>query len=105
MKSVLFQPENVFVFFFRIFSSGDHTESIQIEYNTQQTSYAKLLEKFWTSHDSTACRSRQYMSAIFFHDDEQRQLAEHTRKEFQDKIKKPIVTKILPAQTFYDAEE
>ena len=45
------------------------------------------------------------MSAIFYHDEEQKQLAEQTMKEHQLKVKMPIVTKIIPVQTFYDAEE
>lgn len=44
------------------------------------------------------------MSAIFFHDEEQRKVAEETKKDYQLKLQRPIVTKILPAQTFYDAE-
>lgn len=45
------------------------------------------------------------MSAIFYHDEEQKQLAEQMKMEHQSKVKKPIVTKIIPAQTFYDAED
>lgn len=60
---------------------------------------------FWINHDSTKCHSRQYMSAIFYNDEEQKQLAEQTRLDHQAKIKKTVVTKILPAQTFYDAED
>lgn len=45
------------------------------------------------------------MSAIFYHDEEQKQLAEQTRLDHQTSIKKTVVTKILPAQTFYDAED
>lgn len=45
------------------------------------------------------------MSAIFYHDDEQKKEAELTKREQQKKVKSPIVTKILPAKTFYDAEK
>ena len=45
------------------------------------------------------------MSAIFYHDDGQRALAEETMKEHQAKVTRPIATKILPAETFYDAEK
>ena len=88
-----------------IFCSGDHTETVQIDYDPEQTEYRKLLEMFWANHDSTACHSRQYMSAIFYHDEQQKQLAEQTKMEHQSKVRKPIVTKIIPAQAFYDAEE
>lgn len=45
------------------------------------------------------------MSAIFYHDEEQKKLAEQTRNEHQKTLRRPIVTKILPAKRFYDAEE
>ncbi|EDO46404.1 predicted protein, partial [Nematostella vectensis] len=85
-------------------SLGDHTESVQIEYDPKETDYNKLLRIFWENHDSTSCHKRQYMSAIFFHNEKQKQDAEITRNEHQQKVRGPIVTKILPAQTFYDAE-
>lgn len=60
---------------------------------------------FWKNHDSTTSHKPQYMSAIFYHDDEQKQLAEQTCDEHQKTLRRPIVTKILPAKRFYDAEE
>ncbi|XP_067931994.1 peptide methionine sulfoxide reductase-like [Watersipora subatra] len=63
-----------------------------------------MLKLFWGSHDSTTCHSRQYMSAIFYHGDEQKELAEISKTAFQKQKMKKIVTKILPAQTFYNAE-
>ncbi|XP_064640450.1 peptide methionine sulfoxide reductase-like [Lineus longissimus] len=59
---------------------------------------------FWKNHDTTSCKSRQYMSAIFFHDDEQKDLAEQSMVDQQRSKSKTIQTKILPAETFYDAE-
>lgn len=85
--------------------SGDHTETVQLEYNPEETSYGKLLKSFWANHNTTTCQKNQYMSAIFYHDDEQKKDAELTKKEQQKKVKSPIVTKILPAKTFYDAEK
>ena len=85
--------------------SGDHTESLQIKFDPEQTSYEKLLEMFWNNHDSTACLSRQYMSAIFYHDEEQKTLAEKTLDEHQKKMTRKIQTRIKSAETFYTAEE
>ena len=78
---------------------------MQLQYNPKQTNYTQLLDLFWNNHDPTGRHSAQYMSAIFYHDEEQKSLAEHTMNEHQKKIRKPIQTKILPAETFYDAEE
>ena len=64
-----------------------------------------MLKMFWENHDPTRCASRQYMSAIFYHNDEQKRLAEETMKEEQKQLSQQIVTKIKPAETFYDAEE
>ena len=60
---------------------------------------------FWKNHDPAASHKAQYMSAIFYHDDQQKQLAEQTRDEHQKTIRRKIVTKILPASTFYVAEQ
>lgn len=60
---------------------------------------------FWSLHDPTACHKRQYMSAIFYHDMEQKAVAEGSLEQHQKKIAKPIATKILPVEIFYDAED
>ena len=74
-------------------------------FDPQQTDYRTMLKMFWDNHDSTRCASRQYMSAIFYHGEEQKKLAEETMKERQKQLSKPIVTKIHAAETFYEAEE
>jgi len=86
------------------YNLGDHTETVVIQYDPSQNNYKNLLDIFWKNHDSTSCKSRQYMSAIFYHDDEQKSLAEETKAEHQTKVRKQIQTKILPAERFYDAE-
>jgi len=84
---------------------GDHTETIQIDYDPDQISYEKLLEVFWRSHDpTTRSWSRQYMSALFFHNDEQRRLAIKTRDFQASQRGQKIYTRILPAPAFYLAE-
>ncbi|XP_072024599.1 peptide methionine sulfoxide reductase-like [Amphiura filiformis] len=60
---------------------------------------------FWANHDPTQCHKRQYMSAIFYHSEEQKSLAEKSKDEHQETIKRTIQTKILPAGTFYQAED
>lgn len=85
--------------------SGDHTETVQLEYDPNCTTYRDLLNMFWKNHDPTAVNKAQYMSAIFYHDNQQKQLAEQTRDEHQKTIKRKIATKILPADTFYVAEQ
>lgn len=83
---------------------GDHTETVTLEYDPSETSYQKLLALFWRHHSPTVQRTRQYMSAIFYHDEEQLRMAENTKSDVQASSARPIVTKILPAETFYDAE-
>jgi peptide-methionine (S)-S-oxide reductase len=85
---------------------GDHSETIQIDYDPARISYGKLLSIFWQSHDPTSrAWSRQYLSAIFYHNDEQRKLALET-KAFEEKQRnKKIQTEIVPFDTFYLAED
>ena len=64
-----------------------------------------LLDIFWANHDPTVMCSRQYMSAIFYHSDQQKALAEKSMAESQNKFRKQITTLILPAEEFYDAEK
>jgi len=76
-----------------------------VVYDPNITNYSKLLEMFWKNHDSTAKCTRQYMSAVFYHNEQQKRLAEESLNDAQKKASKPIQTQILPATTFYDAEE
>ena len=96
-------------------SSGKtgHTEAVQITYDPKLVSYEKLLEVFWRQIDPTDAngsfvdRGNQYRSGIFYHNDEQKQLATVSKKNLMDsgKFKKPIATEITAASTFYKAEE
>ena len=78
---------------------------MEIVFDPKITSYQEMLKLFWINHDPTRCASRQYMSAIFFHNNAQQNLAEQSRKERQKQLSKNIQTKITEANTFYDAEE
>ncbi len=96
-------------------SSGEtgHTEAVQIVYDPGQVSYEKLLDVFWhnidpTTPDQQFCdRGNQYRSEIFFHDDEQKQLADASKSALEKNkpFKEPIVTQISKASTFYAAED
>jgi peptide-methionine (S)-S-oxide reductase len=95
-------------------SSGmtGHAEVVQLTYDPQVISYADLLEVFWRTHDPTTLNRQghdlgpQYRSAIFYHNDEQRRLAEHykTRLGEAGVFKAPVVTAIVPFEAFYPAE-
>ena len=87
------------------YSLGDHTETVDVDYDPNVTSYSDLLNIFWNNHDPCTKQKRQYMSAIFYHDEEQKKLAEQTKEEMSGKKSKSIATQILPAKEFYVAEE
>ena len=90
-----------------------HCEAVQVIYDPAHVTYEDLLGVFWGQIDPTddggqfADRGSQYRSAIFYHDDDQRKLAEQSQKALEalGKFKKPVVTEILPAGPFYRAEE
>lgn len=90
-----------------------HAECVEVTYDPRKVTYAELLEAFFRSHDPTSLNRQgadmgtQYRSVIFYHNDEQKKLAE-TAKEELNKVNaygKPIVTEISPASTFYVAED
>ena len=96
-------------------SSGNtgHAEAILIKYDPEIISYEELLDYFWRLHDPTTPNRQgpnygsQYRSAIFYHNENQKTIAEKSMDEFNKKgiFKNKAVTEILPAKTFYDAEE
>jgi len=95
-------------------SSGTtgHYEAIQITYDPQTISYGRLLEVYWRHIDPTdpggqfADRGSQYKTAIFYHDDEQKEEALRSKEELEEsgKFDGPIVTEIVPFENFYPAE-
>jgi peptide-methionine (S)-S-oxide reductase len=90
-----------------------HVEVVQVVYDPKRISYAELLQVFWRNVDPLTPNRQfcdagsQYRSAIFTHDAEQRRLAEESKEalERSDRFDRPIVTEIIPASTFYPAEE
>ena len=88
-----------------------HAEVVEVEFDPDAISYEDLVEAFWELHDPTQVNRQgpdvgeQYRSAIFFHDEEQRAVAEASRQRAHSRFRKPIATKIEPASPFYVAEE
>lgn len=95
------------------YAKTGHIEVVQITYNPAIISYNQLLDIFWREIDPTDAggqfvdRGPQYRSAIFYHTDKQKIVAEQSKKQLakSGRFTKPIVTEILPTQTFYPAEE
>jgi peptide-methionine (S)-S-oxide reductase len=85
---------------------GDHIETIQIDYDPMRISYHELLEIFWKSHNPTRRPwSPQYMSVIFYHNQEQKNLAIKTSDRETARLVNKIYTEIAPAEKFYPAED
>ena len=90
-----------------------HAEVAQITYDPGVVSFQELLEVFWSSHDPTTLNQQgadvgtQYRSAVFYHNEDQKQLAEHYKAELDASgaFDKPIVTEITPLAIFYVAED
>jgi peptide-methionine (S)-S-oxide reductase len=90
-----------------------HAEAVQVTYNPDQIPYEDLVRAFFDLHDPTTPNRQgpdvgsQYRSAIFYHDEEQREIAESVKEQLNDsgKYRYPIVTEIVPAGDFYKAED
>jgi methionine-S-sulfoxide reductase len=84
---------------------GDHTETVQVDYDPKRITYVQLLEIFWSSHRPTSRTwSRQYMNAIFYHDDEQRRLAMDSKAVVEQKVDDTVRSRVLPLRSFTMAE-
>lgn len=85
---------------------GDHTETVQIDYDPAKISYGDLLDLFWSAHDPTrGSWSTQYKAVVFYHNEEQRRAAEETRDRLAGLHGRKIQTEILPYSNFYVAED
>ncbi len=90
-----------------------HAEAVEVEYDPDEISYEALLDVFWNNHNPTTLNRQgpdvgiQYRSAIFYHNDEQKEIAEKSKQTIDKsgQFEKPIVTEIVPTPTFYEAEE
>ena len=90
-----------------------HAEAVEVQYDPARISYDQLLNIFWENHDPTQVDRQgpdwgsQYRSAIFFHTPEQERAATASKEQLDHsgQFKKPIATQIVPAVTFYPAED
>jgi peptide-methionine (S)-S-oxide reductase len=88
-----------------------HAEVVEVTYDPERISYEELLDVFWHKHDPTQLNRQgwdigdQYRSVVFVHDEEQRAAAEASKEREQANWRRPIVTVIEPAQTFWPAED
>jgi peptide-methionine (S)-S-oxide reductase len=88
-----------------------HAEAVEIVYDPRKITYAQLLDVFWRNIDPTTPDRQfcdvgsQYRAAIFYHDETQRGLAEQSKRAVAERLGRPIVTQVVPAATFYAAEE
>ncbi len=90
-----------------------HAEAVEVDYDPAKISYARLLETFWENHDPTQLNRQgpdwgtQYRSVIFYHTPEQEKEARASKEalEKSGRFRKPIVTQIVPDETFYEAED
>ncbi len=90
-----------------------HAEAVEVDYDPAKVSYDELLQVFWENHDPTQVNRQgpdfgtQYRTAIFFHDAEQEAQAKASKQKLDDskRFSKPIATQIVPAVTFWEAED
>jgi len=88
-----------------------HAEVVEVTYDPERVSYQELLDVFWRNHDPTQLNRQgwdvgdQYRSVVFVQDEEQRAAAEASRESEQPRHRRPIVTQIVDAETFWLAED
>ena len=88
-----------------------HAESLEIVFDPSKITYDEILDHFFRLHDPTSANRQgndvgtQYRSAIFYHDDRQREAAEKAKERNQSKWQRPIVTEVVPAKEFWGAED
>jgi peptide-methionine (S)-S-oxide reductase len=84
---------------------GDHTEALQVEFDSTQISFEVIVELFWRTHNPCATAySRQYRSAIWYHDAEQKEVLERSLAAVSDQFDGGVSTAVEPLQKFYLAE-
>ena len=87
-------------------SIGDHTETVQVDFDPQRITYAQLLDIIWESHRPTGrSASGQYMNAIFYHDEAQQETALAAKAALEKKLGRSVTTRVLPVRSFTMAED
>jgi peptide-methionine (S)-S-oxide reductase len=87
---------------------GDHTETIQVDFDPTTISYEELIQEFWKNHNplrDSQYKGRQYISIILYHNDRQKDMALRTKGEWEIQLEGEIQTEIAPLTTFYVAED
>ena len=85
---------------------GDHTETVQVDYDPARITYAQLLDIIWESHRPDRRNpGGQYMNAIFYHDEAQRETALASKSALEKKSGRPVTTRVLPVRSFTRAED
>lgn len=88
------------------YDMGDHSESVELLYDEKVISYGELLDVFWSGHSPTSRPySRQYMSIIFSHDENQRRMALESKRRYEQTHGNTVFTEIVPASSFTMAED
>jgi peptide-methionine (S)-S-oxide reductase len=90
-----------------------HAEAVEVTFDPEVVSYERLLQIFWQNHDPTQLNRQgpdhgtQYRSAIFYHSEAQKSMAEESLEQLDrsGRLRRPVVTRIQPAATFWEAEE
>ena len=93
--------------------TSGHAEVVEVDYDPSVVTFEQLLDVFWAAHDPTTLNRQgpdvgtQYRSAIFYHDEEQKVVAETSKNRLGEsgRFHRPIVTEITPAPTFWRAED
>lgn len=86
---------------------GDHTETIQVEFDPGRISFEEIVSEFWRSHypNRDAYKGRQYISLIFWETDEQKRIIESVKRDKEVELDEPVETEIRPFAGFTEAEE
>ena len=91
--------------------STGHAEAVLVTFDPSRVTFDQLLEEFWRHHDPTTVdrqgpdHGSQYRSAVFVHDQSQAHAARASLDQYQARFEQPIVTQVVPATTFWPAEE
>ena len=87
-------------------SLGNHTEALQVDFDPLQVSFADIVDLFWQSHNPLrGVRSRQYMTAIWFHDESQAEVINGAKKAIERELDATVQTPVMPLNMFYLAED